>query len=145
MKLKCDKRLSKFAYNLNVCPYIVGKILNVILMVAGSPNKLGFIYTKTKMRLAVGEDVPDVLPYKAGNLRKGLNMYTESNLNKSPPKGLTMIVVTTLEALSGGKDNADDLPRKCKQKKYEDNDECRRNPIQKIFKDCSDKVGRDAC
>ena len=92
----------------------VGKILNVILLVAGSPNKLGFIYTKAKMRLAVGEDVPDVLPYKAGNLRKGLNMYTESNLNKTPPKGLTMIIVETLEALSGGKDNAEDLPRKCK-------------------------------
>ena len=64
----------------------VGEILNVILLVAGDPNKLGFIYTKQKMRIAVGEDIPDVLPYKAGNLRKGLNMYTESNLNESPPK-----------------------------------------------------------
>jgi len=92
----------------------VGEILNAVLLVAGSPNKLGFIYTKKKTRLAVGEDVPDVLPYKPNNLRKGLNMYTESNLNKSPPKGLTMIIVTMLEALSGGKDNAGDLPRKCK-------------------------------
>ena len=53
--------------------------------------------------------------------------------------GLTMIIVETLEALSGGKDNADDLPAKCKEKENEDDEDCSMNPIQQIFKDCSDK------
>lgn len=114
------------------------EILNVILLVAGEPDKLGFIYTKEKLRLTVGQDVPDVLPYEPNNLRKGLNMYTESDLNAKPPSGLAAIIVTTLEALAGGKDNADDLPAKCKDASNADDEDCKMSPVQKVFRDCSD-------
>jgi hypothetical protein len=118
----------------------VADILNVILLVAGSPDKFGFIYTKEKMRLVVGKDVPeDVLPYKPNNLRKGLSMYTESNLNEKPPSGLTGVIVETLEALAGGKDTSDDLPDRCNDKANEADEECKVSPVQKVFKDCSEK------
>jgi hypothetical protein len=118
----------------------LGVVLDSIMLVAGKPNKFAFIYSKDKLKLNEGLDFPDgLLPYKTSSLKKGISMYMETDLVESPPGPITTVVVKILEALSGGRDNADDLPEMCEKEINKNHDNCKRSPMQEVFKECSDK------